>query len=211
MLPMTRIPARRLLALALASAIAGPTLAQQAVGECRLRHPHRPRRHWHPHDAAVAQHLHRGDIRDGLQHIGAGTVFTTCRSGAATSSARPRSPGDPRAVRPTSSEFVDVSRRDDILVVTVTERPAINKLTLTGNKDIRNEDLWKGPDRRRRRLAEGETFDRRASTAPPGLTRQYNRGKLQRQRSPRPSPSSTAIASTSRSPSRARRGSATST
>jgi outer membrane protein insertion porin family len=40
-------------------------------------------------------------------------------------------------------EDVRLDRQGDILVVTVVERPAINKLTLVGNKDIKTDDLKK--------------------------------------------------------------------
>jgi outer membrane protein insertion porin family len=62
-------------------------------------------------------------------------------------------------------------------VVTVVERPAINKLTLVGNKDIKTDDLMKGLADIG--LAEGETFDRmNLDRVTQELTRQYNnRGK----------------------------------
>jgi outer membrane protein assembly factor BamA len=64
-----------------------------------------------------------------------------------------------------------------ILVVTVVERPAINKITLTGNKDIKSEELIKGLNDIG--LAEGETFNQLAlDRVTQELTRQYNnRGK----------------------------------
>src|SRR5690606_7392441 len=74
-------------------------------------------------------------------------------------------------------EDIQIGRQGDILVVTVTERPAINKLTLQGNKDIKTEDLTKGLNDIG--LSEGETFDRMAlDRVTQELTRQYNnRGK----------------------------------
>src|SRR5690606_33303714 len=74
-------------------------------------------------------------------------------------------------------EDIQIGRQGDILVVTVAERPAINKLTLTGNKDIKTEDLSRGL--KDIGLAEGETFDRLAlDRVTQELTRQYNnRGK----------------------------------
>ena len=39
---------------------------------------------------------------------------------------------------------VEVIREGDILVIKVVERPAINKITLSGNKDIKSEELLKG-------------------------------------------------------------------
>src|SRR5690606_40035400 len=67
---------------------------------------------------------------------------------------------------------------------TVTERPAINRLTLNGNKDIKSEDLLRGLEDIG--LAEGETFDRLAlDRVTQELTRQYNnRGKYNVQITP---------------------------
>ena len=72
---------------------------------------------------------------------------------------------------------MQVSRQGDILVVTVVERPAIAKIAIDGNKDIKNEDLLKGL--KEIGLAEGETFDRlQLDRLTQELTRQYNnRGK----------------------------------
>ncbi len=170
---MTRTPSRHLLALALVSAltpvVALPAMAQSAD----------------PFSLAVAQDTSSigsftvSDIRiDGLQRISAGTVFTylPVERGDTMDSSRA---GDAiRALYKTGFfEDVDVGRQGTILVVTVTERPAINKLTLTGNKDIKSEDLLKGL--KEAGLAEGDTFDRLAlDRVTQELTRQYNnRGK----------------------------------
>src|SRR5690554_2976209 len=169
---MTRIPARHMLALALAAVIA-PSWAQQAAD---------------PQGAfpAPPQALARApgsftvsDIRiDGLQRIGAGTVFTYLPIERGDTVNQNRIGEAIRALYRTGFfEDVQVGRQGDILVITVTERPAINKLTLTGNKDIKTEDLAKGL--RDIGLAEGETFDRLAlDRVTQELTRQYNnRGK----------------------------------
>ncbi len=119
------------------------------------------------------------DIRvDGLQRISAGTVFTYM----------PLERGDQvdqaaaaRAIRALfrTGFFNDikVDRQGDILVVTVTERPAINKITLIGNKDIKSEELTR--NLKEIGLAEGETFDRlQLDRVVLELTRAYNnRGK----------------------------------
>ena len=119
------------------------------------------------------------DIRvDGLQRISAGTVFTYM----------PLERGDvvdhasaARAIRALfrTGFFNDVrlDRQDNILVVTVRERPAINKITLVGNKDIKTEELNK--NLKEIGLAEGETFDRlQLERVVQELTRAYNnRGK----------------------------------
>jgi outer membrane protein insertion porin family len=72
---------------------------------------------------------------------------------------------------------VEIERQGDILVVKVTERPAIAKLTLRGNKDIKEDDLRKGL--KEIGLSEGETFDRLSlDRVQQELIRQYyNRGK----------------------------------
>ncbi|MBO9717847.1 MAG: outer membrane protein assembly factor BamA [Pseudoxanthomonas sp.] len=152
---MTRFPVRRLLALALASTLALPAMAQSV------------------------EPFTVSDIRiDGLQRIAAGTVFTylPVERGGTLDQA---SAGETiRALYKTGFfEDVRVDRQGDILVITVTERPAINKLTLTGNKDIKSEDLLKGLADIG--LAEGETFDRLSlDRVLQELTRQYNnRGK----------------------------------
>ena len=119
------------------------------------------------------------DIRvDGLQRISAGTVFTYM----------PLERGDhvdqaaaARAIRALfrTGFFNDIrlERQADILVVTVQERPAINKITLVGNKDIKTEELNK--NLKEIGLAEGETFDRlQLERVVQELTRAYNnRGK----------------------------------
>lgn len=156
---MTRPLPRRLLALALASAIAAA-----------------------PVTSAFAQAFSpftASDIRvDGLQRISAGTVFTylPIERGDQVDSA---SAGEAiRALYKTGFfEDIRLDRQGDILVVTVVERPAINKLTITGNKDIKTEDLTKGLADIG--LSEGGTFDRLAlDRVTQELTRQYNnRGK----------------------------------
>ena len=163
---MTRLPTRRLLALALASAIALPAWAQTTEPV-------------QPAGAVSPGAFTATDIRiDGLQRISAGTVLTylPIERGDTVDSAKT---GEAiRALYKTGFfEDVRLDRQGDILVVTVTERPAINKLTLSGNKDIKTEDLMTGLQDIG--LAEGETFDRLAlDRVTQELTRQYNnRGK----------------------------------
>ncbi len=119
------------------------------------------------------------DIRiDGLSRIASGTVFTYL----------PVEKGD--VLTPASAEEairalyrtgffndVNLSRQGDILVVTLVERPSISKVSLRGNKDLKDEDLRKGL--KGIGLAEGETFDRlKLDSIQQELTRQYyNRGK----------------------------------
>jgi outer membrane protein insertion porin family len=119
------------------------------------------------------------DIRvDGLQRIATGTVFTYLPVERGDRMDRARAQQAIRALFRTGF-FSDValSRQGDILVITVQERPAINTLTLAGNKDLKTEDLTKGLADIG--LAEGETFDRlNLQRVTNELTRQYNnRGK----------------------------------
>ena len=152
---MTRFPVRRLLALALASSLSLPALAQSV------------------------EPFTVSDIRiDGLQRIAAGTVFTYLPVERGETLTQANAGETIRALYRTGFfEDVRLDRQGDILVVTVTERPAINKLTLNGNKDIKTEDLTKGLQDIG--LAEGETFDRLAlDRVTQELNRQYNnRGK----------------------------------
>lgn len=162
---MTRIPSRRLLALALTAAIAAPAWAQTAPAV--------------PAAQPAASTFAVSDIRvDGLQRIGAGTVFTYLPIERGDTVDQARIGEAIRALYRTGFfEDVRVGRQGDILVVTVTERPAINRLTLTGNKDIKTEDLQRGLADIG--LSEGDTFDRLAlDRVTQELTRQYNnRGK----------------------------------
>ena len=114
-----------------------------------------------PHRATSPEAFTVSDIRiDGLQRISAGTVFTYLPIERGDTDRPDReAEGDPRAVQDrVLQRRANSSRQGNILVVTVGERPAINKLTLEGNKDIKTEDLQKGL--KDIGLAEGETFDR---------------------------------------------------
>lgn len=177
---MTRHLTRRLLALALASAIAAPAAAQTANPFAVTPEAEAPAPTADPAAFTVS------DIRiEGLQRISAGTVFTylPVERGDTLDSA---SAADAiRALYATGFfEDVRLDRQGDILVVTVVERPAINKLTLEGNKDIKTEDLTKGL--KGIGLAEGETFDRLSlDRVTQELNRQYqNRGKYNVEISP---------------------------
>ena len=181
---MTRIPTRRLLALALASAISAPVAAQQTV-DPQTAFGIAPPAAESPANAAQAQaplgnsNFTVSDIRiDGLQRIGAGTVFTYLPIERGDSIDQTRVIQAIRALYKTGFfEDVAIGRQGDILVVTVAERPAINKLTLEGNKDIKSPELLKGLNDIG--LSEGETFDRLSlDRVTQELVRQYNnRGK----------------------------------
>ncbi len=153
---MTRPILRRcLLSLALATAIAGPAQAQNF-------------------DAFTVS-----DIRvEGLQRISPGTVFTYLPVEKGDTLDRGGSSEAIRALFKTGF-FSDVKleRQGDILVVVVSERPAINTITLTGNKDIKTEDLLSGL--KNVGLSEGETFNPlNLDRVTQELIRQYNnRGK----------------------------------
>jgi outer membrane protein insertion porin family len=119
------------------------------------------------------------DIRiDGLQRISAGTVFTYLPVEKGDRVTNERVQQAIRALYKTGF-FTDVqiSRQGEILVIAVKERPAISKIQLKGNKDLKSEDLLKGL--KDIGLAEGEPFDRLSlDRVTQELTRQYyNRGK----------------------------------
>ena len=152
---MTHRPTRRLLALALAAALSGTAMAQ-SIGAFEVQ-----------------------DIRvDGLQRISNGTVFSYLPVERGETLDQNRAGEAIRALFRTGF-FSDVSlaREGNILVIKVVERPAINKITLSGNKDIKSEELLKGL--RGIGLAEGETFNPLAvDRVTQELIRQYNnRGK----------------------------------
>ena len=100
------------------------------------------------------------DIRvEGLQRISEGTVYNylpldrgdTLTGSTARTAIR-------ELYRTGFFQDISMSREDNILVITVLERPAIAAVTLSGNKAIKDEEL--------RRvlndigLSEGEVFDR---------------------------------------------------
>ena len=119
------------------------------------------------------------DIRiDGLQRISAGTVFTYLPIEKGDQITDDRVQQAIRALYKTGF-FTDVavSRQGNILVITVKERPAISKIQIKGNKDLKTEDLLKGL--KEIGLADGEPFDRLSlDHITQELTRQYyNRGK----------------------------------
>ncbi|WP_049623830.1 outer membrane protein assembly factor BamA [Frateuria defendens] len=119
------------------------------------------------------------DIRiEGLSRISAGTVYNYL---PVNKGDRLDDDGAQRAIRALyQTKFfsnVEVDRDGDIMVIRVTERPSIAKLTLRGNKDIKEDDLRKGL--KEIGLSEGETFDRLSlDRVQQELIRQYyNRGK----------------------------------
>jgi len=178
---MTRTPARRLLALALATALAPafPALAQTANPFATGGTPNDATPAPAQAAAPAPESFTVSDIRiDGLQRISAGTVFTYLPIERGDTINQSREAEAIRALYKTGFfEDVQLGRQGTILVVTLVERPSINKLTLEGNKDIKTEDLQKGLDSIG--LTEGSTFDRHdLDQVTQELTRQYNnRGK----------------------------------
>lgn len=164
---MTRYPSRRLLALALAAGLSLPAFGQ-----------------------AAEQPFVASDIRiDGLQRIAAGTVFTYLPIERGDTVDEAKVGQAIRALYKTGFfEDIELDRQGSILVVKVRERPAINKLTVTGNKDIKTEELLKGLNDIG--LSEGGTFDRLSlDRVTQELIRQYNnRGKYNVQITPTVSP-----------------------
>ncbi|HEV7777751.1 MAG TPA: outer membrane protein assembly factor BamA [Luteibacter sp.] len=119
------------------------------------------------------------DIRiDGLTRIAQGTVLSYLNIEKGDTLTDDRAQAAIRALYQTKFfSDIQLDRQGNILVIKVVERPAIAKLTLRGNKDIKEEDLRKGL--KEIGLAEGETFDRLSlDRVQQELVRQYyNRGK----------------------------------
>ncbi len=119
------------------------------------------------------------DIRvDGIERISAGTVYSYLPVEKGDSIDNARAAEAVRALFKTGFfNDVELDREGDILVVKVSERPAISKVNITGNKDIKDEDLRSAF--REIGLNEGDTYDRLAlERAISELQRQYNnRGK----------------------------------
>lgn len=149
------IARHHILSLALAAALAGPVSAQSFEA------------------------FRVSDIRvEGLQRISAGTVYSYLPVEKGETMTSSESTAAIRALYKTGF-FTDVKleRQGDILVISVVERPAINAVTLVGNKDIKTEELEKGL--KNVGIAEGETYNPvNLDKVTQELNRQYNnRGK----------------------------------
>ena len=96
---------------------------------------------------------------DGLQRLSAGTVFNYLPVQAGATISEKDYPEIIRALFKTGF-FTDVNleRNGNVLVVTVTERPAIAEVRIEGNQDISSDDLKKALTQVG--LAEGRVFDR---------------------------------------------------
>ena len=115
---------------------------------------------------------------EGLQRISAGTVFNYLPVQVGSTISEKDYPDIIRALFKTGF-FTDVNleRKGEVLVITVTERPAIAEVKITGNSDISTEDLKKALTGVG--LAEGRVFDRALlDKVEQELLRQYyNRGR----------------------------------
>ena len=109
--------------------------------------------------ARAAEFVVRDIQVEGLQRISAGTVFNYLPVQVGSSISEKGYPEIIRALFKTGF-FTDVNleRKGNVLVVTVTERPAIAEVRIVGNKDISTEDLQKSL--KEVGLAEGRVFDR---------------------------------------------------
>lgn len=100
------------------------------------------------------------DIRvEGLQRISAGTVFNYLPTKVGDEIDSNRTPGLIRALYQTGF-FKDVrlERDENVLVVFVSERPAVSKIELSGNSDLKSEDLLQAL--KDIGMAEGRLFNR---------------------------------------------------
>lgn len=96
---------------------------------------------------------------EGLERIAPGTVFTNLPVQVGDVFDDARSAEVLRALFRTGF-FADVSlrRRDNVLVVVVEERPAINEINLSGNKDIKDDELMEAL--RQVGMSRGRVFNR---------------------------------------------------
>ena len=110
-------------------------------------------------EAQAAAFVVRDIQVEGLQRISAGTVFNYLPVQVGSTVAEKDYPDIIRALFKTGF-FTDVNleRKGEVLVITVTERPAIAEIKITGNSDISTEDLKKALTGVG--LAEGRVFDR---------------------------------------------------
>ncbi|MDX1452039.1 MAG: outer membrane protein assembly factor BamA [Oleiphilaceae bacterium] len=100
------------------------------------------------------------DIRvDGLKRVSAGTVFSEFPLGVGDMVTQERLVDATKSLFRTGL-FTDIqlAREEDDLVVIVKERPAINKIDITGNKDIAADELLEGL--KNAGMAEGKVFKR---------------------------------------------------
>jgi outer membrane protein insertion porin family len=120
-----------------------------------------------------------GDIKvEGLQRVSEGTVYNYLPVNIGDTLTPQRVREAIRALYNTGFfRDVQMRRKDNTLIVVVLERPSIESFEITGNKDIKTEDLQKSL--RNVGLATGKTFDRSVlEDVKQYLTDQYfSRGK----------------------------------
>jgi len=106
-------------------------------------------------DSFVIKEIHV----EGLQRIEVGTVFNYLPVNVGDTLTEQRAAEAVRALFKTGF-FSDVTleRGGDVLVVKVVERPSISKVNISGNKDVKTEDLT--DSLKRIGLSEGRVFDR---------------------------------------------------
>ncbi|WP_390590873.1 outer membrane protein assembly factor BamA [Simiduia litorea] len=108
----------------------------------------------------MAESFRVTDIRvDGLQRVSAGSVFAALpvRIGDYMDTVEIQDAS--RALFATGYfSDIEIGRDEGVLVITVTERPAISEIVLEGNKAIKTEDLMKGLQDNG--LSEGQIFKR---------------------------------------------------
>ncbi len=128
---------------------------------------------WLPY-AVCAQEFTVRDIRvHGLERISAGTVFTELPVTVGDRMEEGRAASLINALYRTGYfDDVSVAREREVLVITVRERPGIAGITLSGNKDVDDEQLLEGLAQAG--IAVGRVFDRQLlERLAEGLTEQY--------------------------------------
>ena len=97
---------------------------------------------------------------EGLQRVSAGTVYNAIPVVAGDEITNDQQISSIIRLLYRTGYFDDVivSKDDDVLIITVKERPSINKINISGNKTVKEEDLIKGLNQAG--LLEGEIFQR---------------------------------------------------
>ncbi|MEM7705193.1 MAG: outer membrane protein assembly factor BamA [Pseudomonadota bacterium] len=128
---------------------------------------------------SAAEPFQISDIRvEGLERISAGSVFNYLPVEVGDTLTDDKTADAMQALFRTGFfEDIEFDREGNILVVRVSERPAITEISLEGNKDIKSEDLLRALSDFG--LSEGDVFERRTlERVQQSLTKEYyNRGK----------------------------------
>ncbi len=129
--------------------------------------------------ASAAEPFQISDIRvEGLERISAGSVFNYLPVEVGDTLTEDKTADAMQALFRTGFfDDIEFDREGNILVVRVSERPAITEINLEGNKDIKSEDLLRALSDFG--LSEGDVFERRTlERVQQSLTKEYyNRGK----------------------------------